>query len=118
MEAFYSLRELVKFFQRQERDGYVVLEAIVNLIEYKSDNLPEEKKPQIIIDTLRKYGLYEVGFEGEKTFVEDAPKLTLPEEQELPDSKKDWFKPSFSTQLEQYNIRVLNCIAKFESFMN
>lgn len=118
MEEFYSLRELVKFFQRQEKDGYIVIEAIANLINYKSENLPEDKKPQIVVDTLRKWGLYEVGFEGEKKFKENEPKLKLPEEPEKPESKPDWFGPTFTAQLEQYNVRILNCIAKFESFMN
>lgn len=118
MNEFYTLEELLKFFQRQSTQNYVVIEAIVNLIEYKSDNLPDDKKPQIIIDTLRKYGLYEEDFEGERTFNADTPKINLPEEPTKPESKTDWFAPKFTAQLEQYNIRVLNGIAKFESFMN
>lgn len=118
MNYYYSMRELIKFFQRQHTEGYIVIEAVVNLIDYKSLNLPEEKKPQIILDTFRKYGLYEVGFEGEKTFREDAPKIKFPEESELPESKVDWFGFEFTTQLEEYNIRVLNGTVKFESFMS
>lgn len=118
MNIFYSLRELLKFLQRQDKDDYIVIEAIVNLIEYKSDNLPDSEKPEIIVETFRKYGLYEVGFEGKKKFVEDAPKLKLPEEPVLPESKENWFGNEFIAQLEQYNIQVLNTTVKFESFMN
>lgn len=118
MNEYYSLRELLRFFQRQQRSDYEVIDALVNLIDYKSENLPEEKKPQIIVDTLRKYGLYEVGFEGQKTFKEDVPKIKLPEEPVKSEGKRDWFGPSFIAQLEQYNVRILNGIAKFESFMN
>ena len=81
-------------------------------------NLPEEKKPQIILDTFRKHGLYEVGFEGEKTFREDTPKIKLSEEPKAPESKVDWFGLGFTTQLEEYHIRVLNCAVKFESFLS
>lgn len=116
-QAYYSMRELLKFFQRQHRDNYEVIEAVVNLMDYKSKNLPEERKPQIILNTFRKHGLYEIGFEGEKTF-RDAAKIKLPEEPELPEGKVDWFGFEFKTQLEQYNIRVLNCTVKFESFMS
>lgn len=118
MDEYYSLRELLKFFQRQHNEDYVVIEAVVNLIGYQSRNLPEEKKPQIILNTLRRHGLYEIGFEGEKTFREDAQKIKLPEETKLPESNVDWFGFGFTTQLEEYNIRVLNCTVKFESFMS
>lgn len=118
MDELYSLRELLKFLQRQHRQGYIVIEAIINLIEYKSDNLPDEKKPQIILETFRKYGLYEVGFEGERAFDENAQKIILPEEPEKTESKTDWFQPRFTTKLEQYNIQVLNATVKFESFLN
>lgn len=118
MTKYYSLKELLRFFKRQQPNEYEVIDALVNLIDYKSENLPEEKKPQIIIDTLRKYGLYEVGYKGVKTFREDIPKIKLPEEPKKPEGKTDWFGPTFSAQLEQYNVRILNCIAKFESFMN
>lgn len=118
MEEFYSFRELLKFLQRQHHDSYVVIEAIVNLIEFKSETLPDESKPQIIIETLRKYGLYEVGFEGPKTFKENAPKIKFPEKPEKPEAKIDWFGDNFSAQLEQYNVSILNGIAMFESFMN
>ena len=116
-EEFYSMRELLKFLQRQYEEGYIVIEAVVNLIGYQSKNLPDEKKQQIILDTFRKHGLYEVGFEGEKTFME-APKITLPEESEVPESKVDWFDSSIRTQFEEYHIGILNCTAKFASFMN
>lgn len=118
MSPLYSLKELLKLLQRQKKEGYTMIEAIVNLMEYKSDTLPEDKKLIIIVDLFRKYGLYEIGFEGEKTFKEDVTELKSFEEVEFSKKEIDWFIPPYSFQKEQYNIQILNSIIKFEVYMN
>lgn len=60
----YKLTDLLLFWERQKLDDFRVLEAIVHLKQF--DKLPEEKKKEIIIDTLRKYGLFETDFEGDR----------------------------------------------------
>lgn len=113
----YTLKDLIQFWQRQNKDSFCVIEAIVNLIEYKSENLPDSEKEKIIIETLRKYGLFEIGYDGDRSnFLE---KITpIPKPATKPEEDIQWEHFSYEIQIELYNIRLLNTVVEFKSFMN
>lgn len=113
----YPLKDLIQFWQRQAKDNFCVIEAIVNLIEYKSENLPDSEKEKIILETLRKYGLFEISYNGDRSsFLE---KITpIPEPETNPEEEIQWEDFSHEIQIELYNIRLLNTVVEFKSFMN
>lgn len=112
----YFLKDILAFFQRQVKDKYVVIEATVNLIEFKSDFLPEEEKEKIILETLRKYGLFESDFDGDRNFLQNI--TPIPEPEKKPEEEIVWEQKAFETQIELYNIRLLNAVVEFKNFMN
>lgn len=112
----YELKDILLFWQRQAKDNFSVIEAIVNLIEYKSKNLPDSEKDKVILDTLRKYGLFEIGYEGERNFLER--KSPIPEPATKPEEDIQWELHSYEAQMELYNIRLLNAVVEFINFMN
>lgn len=116
MNKKYTLKDLVLFWQRQTRDSYCVIEAIINLIEYDSETLTDDKKTKIIIDTLRKYGLFEVGYKGDRNFSEKREIYF--HEEPIPEEKVDWDQNVQDVQIELYNIELLNTIVEFQEFMN
>lgn len=112
----YSLDDILFFWQRQVKDNFSVIEAIVNLIEYKSENLPDSEKDKIILDTLRKYGLFEIGYEGDRNFLHQI--TPIPQPASRPEEDIQWEHSTFEAQLEVYNIKLLNAVVEFQSFMN
>lgn len=116
MNWTYRFNDLLLFLQRQAKDNFRVIEAIVNLIEYKSENLPESKKEEIILETLRLYGLFEIGYDGDMSFLERI--TTIPEPKTKPEEDIQWEHHTYEAQYELYNIRLLNTIVEFKSFMN
>jgi hypothetical protein len=112
----YFLKDILAFFQRQVKGKYVVIEAIVNLIEFKSDFLSESEKEKVILETLRKYGLFEGDYEGDRTYLENI--TPIPEQEKKPEEEIVWEKKAFETQIELYNIRLLNGVVEFKNFMN
>lgn len=112
----YLLKDILLFWQRQAKDNFSVIEAIVNLIEFKSENLPDSEKDTVILETLRKYGLFEIGYEGERNFLERI--TPIPEPISKPEEDIQWEHNVFEAQLEFYNIRLLNTVVEFRSFMN
>lgn len=117
MNEVYILKDILLFWQRQVKDNYSVIEAITNLIEYKSENLPESEKEKIILETLRKYGLFEIGYNGDRSsFLE---KITpIPKPATKPEEDIQWEQNPYETQIELYNIRLLNAVVEFRNFMN
>ena len=117
MNDSYKLQDLLLFFMRQSKDSFCVIHAIINLVAYESENLPNSKKENIIRETLRKYGLFEIGYKGDRSnFLERI--TPIPEPEPKPEENVEWGHHVQETQLEQYNIRVLNGVIEFVNFMN
>lgn len=64
----YKLKDIIHFWQRQMHNGFPVIEAIINLVEYK--RIQDVDKSAIIVDLLRNHGLFEVGYTGDITFTQ------------------------------------------------
>lgn len=119
MKETYILKDLLLFWQMQAKDNFAVIEALVNLIEYESENLSEENKKEVILSTLRKYGLYEIGYKGERNFQERSRKVDLKEDKpKTPESEMEWNNLEFIVPIDLYNIRLLNVAVEFESYLN
>lgn len=117
MNEVYILKDILLFWQRQAKDDFSVVEAIVNLIEYESENLPDSEKEKIIIETLRKYGLFEIGYDGDRSrFLERITLISEPAKK--PEEDIQWEHEPYEVQIELYNIRLLNAVVEFRSFMN
>lgn len=116
MKKTYEILDLLEFWRRQTRDNYRVIEAIVNLIEYQTENLTDAQKMQVIIDTLRKYGLFEIEYEGDRSYNQkDLSTDDKPKEGEL---DVVWEQKPFECQLEIFYIKILNTRAEFTVFLN
>jgi len=117
MNESYLLKDLIAFWQRQMKDDFHVIEALVNLVEYQSENLPDSEKGKVILETLRKYGLFEIGYRGDRTnFLKYI--TPIPESESKPEESIDWERKSVETKMELYNIRLLNATIEFINFMN
>lgn len=112
----YELKDILLFWRRQAKDNFSVIEAIVNLIEYRSENLPDSEKDKVILETLRKYGLFEIGYEGDRNYLERI--TPIPQPASRPEEDIQWEHNILEAQLELYNIRLLNAVVEFQSFMN
>ena len=114
-QTSYLLKDLIAFWQM--KDSIHVIEAVVNLIAYQSENLHNSQKEKIILETLRKYGLFEIGYKGDRSnFLERI--TPIPEPEPKPEENVEWGHHVQETQLEQYNIRLLNSVIEFVNFMN
>ena len=112
----YSIDDILQFFQRQMHDEFRVIEAIVNLIEYDND---EMDKHEVIIDTLRRYGLFEEGYEGPRNFIDKSRSAIVEEfDDDSPEASFEWIKDEAMIPIELYNITLLNRTVMFQNFLN
>lgn len=118
MKWRYYLEDLVRFFQRQMKDKFVVIEALVNLYEFEL--IADEEKIKLYLETLRKYGLYEIGYKGPKEkFFESHREIPLPEDPpKLPEEEIVWEHFETPVQMEYYNVTMINGVVEFRSIMN
>lgn len=119
MKQTYLLSDLISFWQRQMKEEFNVIQALVNLVEFESSHLPKEEKEKIIIETLRKYGLFEIEYKGDKSF--KISNNNLSDTIELYENSKaefEWYRNELSASLEIYIINILNAKIEFTSFMN
>jgi hypothetical protein len=116
MEKLYTLEELLLFFQRQYHDNWATIEAVVNLIEYKSENLKESEKEGIILKTLRTYGLFEIDYGGSREYLERI--TPIPEQVISSEDDIVWNQNTFEVKIEMYQIKLLNAEIQFLSFLN
>jgi hypothetical protein len=116
MKRTYTILELIEFWRRQSKENYKVIEAIVNLVEFQTEHLSDAEKMQVIIDTLRKFGLFEIEYDGDRSF--ESKEFIIPEKPE--ESQKDisWEKKPFEVQIEIYYIQILDKIVEFAVYMN
>lgn len=109
MKTTYTLKDLIRFWQRQMDFGFPVIEAIVNLVEYSFKK--DIDKNTIILDLLRNHGLYEVGYTGDVTFTQQSKNSEYVIEQF--DSKENsWHYRSNEFAVEFIDIHIMN--AKIE----
>ena len=117
----YTLDDLLKFWQRQMDDEFKVIEAIVNTWEYKTERLTKEQKLEIILQTLRDYGLYEIGYKGDRNFIlkQKSREIPLPEDHiPNPGDEVNYHPNGIEVPMELYNIRLLNHLVQFQNIMN
>ena len=105
----YTLKNIIHFWQRQMQNGYPVIYAIINLVEYK--RIKDVDKPAIIIDLLRRQGLFEVGYTGDKTFTQQGKDSESVVEQ-FDNEEISWGYRSNEFAVEIIDINILN--AKIE----
>lgn len=116
MKKTYEILDLLEFWRRQTRDNYRVIEAIVNLIEYQTENLTDAQKMQVIVDTLRKYGLFEIEYDGDRTF--EKMEYIIPDRPKESELDVVWEQKPFECQMEIFYIKILNTRAEFTVFLN
>jgi hypothetical protein len=117
---FFTLEDLLMFWQRQMKDGFRVIEALVNLIEYP--NLTDEQKHEVILETLHKYGLYEIDYEGERgdfLIGQSEAVDTMFEVDDDSEKIKEDKKPGETQyQVEIYSIKLMNGRTSFTFVLN
>lgn len=116
MKKTYTILDLLEFWRRQARENYNVIEAIVNLVEYQTKSLTDAQKMQVIIDTLRKYGLFEIEYDGDRTF--EKMEYIIPDRPKESELDVVWEQKPFEVQMEIFYIRILNTTAEFTVFLN
>lgn len=109
MKTTYTLKDIIRFWQRQMVFGFPVIEAIVNLIEYK--RIKDVDKSEIIVDLLRRHGLYEVGYTGDKSFTQQSKNSEFVVEQ-FDNNEISWHYRSNEFAVEVIDILIMN--AKIE----
>lgn len=118
IEETYTLNDIMLFLQRQMMDNFNVIEALVNLMDF--EYLSDEEKRKEIVETLQRYGLYEIGYKGNRDFLNKSRKTPLPEDTiPKPEDDIDWNKRNkIEVPMELYNIRLLNAVVQFENIIN
>lgn len=114
----YNLEDLIRFFQRQMKDNFVVIEALANLYEF--EYIADEEKIKLYLETLRKYGLFETDYNGDKeNYLLKHRQIPLPEDPpKIPEEDIVWESFDQSYQMELYNVRLINGVVEFRSIMN
>lgn len=118
MRWMYNLEHIIRFFQRQAKDKYAVIEALVHLREFPW--IADEEKLKIYVETLRKYGLYDQDYDGPKdNFLESHRAIPIPEDpRPKPEDDIVWEDVIGDFQQEFYNVRLLSGVKMFSSIMN
>jgi hypothetical protein len=109
MNPTYKLKDIIHFWQRQMHNGYPVIEAIVNLIEYK--RIQDVDKSDVIVKLLRNHGLFEIGYTGDITFTQKSKDSESVVEQ-FESKEVSWGYRSNEFVVEVFDINILN--AKIE----
>ncbi|OFY97879.1 MAG: hypothetical protein A3K10_15295 [Bacteroidetes bacterium RIFCSPLOWO2_12_FULL_31_6] len=110
----YTLKNLLHFWQRQMDFGFPVIEAIVNLMVYP--HIKYKEKPEIIVDLLRKHGLYEVGYNEDRIFIIENKQVPFLEVEFL--NPYDFSERRFEVVIEFFNIKILNANIQFSMILN
>lgn len=114
MKKVYLLKDLIRFWQRQMQIGFPVIEAVVNLAEFRG--VANSKKEEIILSVLRNHGLFDVDYSGDKTFIIEEIQMPIVELEllnhfELPEGR-------FDVTMELFNLKILNAHIQFSMILN
>jgi hypothetical protein len=105
MNPTYKLKDIIHFWQRQMQNGFPVIEAIVNLVEYK--RIQDVNKSDVIVKLLRNHGLFEIGYTGDVTFSQKIKDYESIVEQ-FESKEVSWGYRSNDFAVEIININILN----------
>ncbi|MCB9188047.1 MAG: hypothetical protein H6599_02075 [Flavobacteriales bacterium] len=116
----YELKDLLLFWQRQMKDGFRVIEALVNLLEVKQ--ISEEEKHKVILETLQRYGLFEVGYDGDRDNFLQGQSEIVDSVMNLTEDNDEiqWSKSpgDITVPMEIYVLKVLTGKATFTVILN
>lgn len=87
----YTLNDLIVFWNRIRSRRFNAIIDVLDTID--DDDIPDEEKRELILDTLRYFGLYEIGYNEEQT----------PEELE---KNHDKYIPMNRFDLELDNVKI------------
>ncbi|MCF8417020.1 MAG: hypothetical protein K9G40_12305 [Crocinitomicaceae bacterium] len=100
----------------QSTENFYVVDAIVNLVNYKTDRITNAQKLSAIIDTLRKFDLFEIEYDGDRSF--EKRFFRIPKRQQGRDTKMTWEQLQLELQQEKFSIQMLNENVEFKVFLN
>jgi hypothetical protein len=100
------------------QDEFKVIEALANLVE--CPGISDEEKVKVMVETLQRYGLFEIGFSGDRnSYLRKARNQTLPEDPpKKVEDDIEWHPNGVEVPMELYNIRLMNAVVQFDNIMN
>lgn len=116
MNRTYKISDLLKFLKSQSSENLYVIDAIVNLVNYKTDRITDAQKLSVIIDTLRKFDLFEIEYDGDESFKKRV--FRIPKRQQGRDTKMTWEQLQIELLQEKFSIQMLNENVDFKVFLN
>ena len=115
MMESYLITDLLWFWIQGYNDDFNVIKSIIKVI--RNDNMSDEEKRELVIDVLRYYGLYEVGYIGERT--RNLQELRKPTEQDEQSSKRTPDRmESVLVPMELFSCTIMNAEIQFEIVLN
>ena len=106
----YAITDLLWFWMQESNDDFKVIKSILKVIG--DENVPDSEKRELVIEILRYYGLYEVGFVGDRTINLDG--LMSPEQPSVRHQGKD----ALTVPMELYKCKIMNADIQFQSILN
>lgn len=102
--------------RRQSLENFSVVDAIVNLVNYKTDRITDSQKLSAIIDTLRKFDFFEIEYDGDRSFEKRV--FRIPKRQQNRVKKMTWEQLQIELKQESFSIQMLNENVEFKVFLN